>query len=115
MFSRRDKCDLVFDWLIVYQGYRDKWHEHYTREVTRQNNLKGKVTGTKFWFPRLDFFTKMDNSHEGTKSPGIVAGTSLLVRVPTFDVGTYYATGVMEQSRESLREIRRLAFTVKET
>ena len=41
----------------------------------------GQITGT--WSLRLDFLTKMGNSHEGTLSSGLVAGT--LLGVPTIN------------------------------
>ena len=39
-------------------------------------DFMGQVAWTKFWSLRLDSFMKMGSSHEGTWSPGLVAGTS---------------------------------------
>ena len=39
----------------------------------------GQVAGTKFWSLRLNVLMKMGSSHEGSWSPGLVAGTSPFV------------------------------------
>ena len=47
----------------------------------------GQVAATKFWSLRLDFQVKMVSSHEGSWSPGLVAGTSpsVCADLKTFD------------------------------
>ena len=46
---------------------------------SNQFEFVGRVAGTKMWFLRLEFLTKMGRSHEGTWTPGLVPSC-----VPTF-------------------------------
>ena len=45
---------------------------------SNQFEFVGQVAETTFWSLRLDFLTKIGRSHEGTWSPGLIAGTSPL-------------------------------------